>query len=296
MADITVCIPAYNAAGVIERSVQSIVDQDVAADVEILVCDDGSTDGTAEVLDALMARVPNLRVIRNDRNRGRPYTRNHLLDEARGRFVTWLDADDEKYPTMLSAQLDRLRRIEAEGGSEAMLGVLVYTNFHWLRPEWDEPKTITPPESDDPMEPLLDASFGGYLWLMMGLADTFRLAGPFDERLPRLQDLGFFIRFAELGGRFVRVDDDEALCIYYKDDLGRDAAAVWRSWNRVWRTYRHHYESYGMPNARKWRRHHYRVARRFAQSNADQATYYRIVFWEVLFLVRGRFRRVLFDA
>jgi hypothetical protein len=86
------------------------------------------------------------------------------------------------------------------------------------------------------------------------------------------------------------------LCIYYKDDGGRDASAVWRSWCRLWHHYRHHYESYGMDNARKWRRHHYRVARRFARNNGDSATYWRIAAWEILFIARGRFRRVLFDA
>ncbi len=296
MTTLTVCIPAFNGADHVERAIRSIVTSEVDGGVEILVCDDGSTDDTWLVLERLATEIPEIRLLRNPSNLGRPATRNRLLREATGRFLTWLDADDEKYPGMLRAQLDHLLEVEAAGGERALEGVFVYTNYHWLRPAWDEPKLMAPEQPDDPMQSLLDASFGGYLWLMMGLRSTFLEAGPFDERLPRLQDLGFFIRFAELGGRFERVTSDEALCVYHKEDAGRDALAVWRSWTRLWRRYRHHYVSYGMENARRWRRHHYRVSRRFALANHDKVAFGWIVLLEVLFVIRGRFRRLVFEA
>ena len=294
--DVTVCIPAYNAEDVIERAIRSVAPQQGAGSIEVLVCDDGSTDRTSELVQKLQAEYPGIRLISNPTNRGRPFTRNRLLREARGRFLTWLDADDEKYPGMLAAQVAHLRTIERAAGPDAIRGLLVFTNFHWWRPEMKQPKLMTPVATDDPMEQLLNADFGGYLWLMLGLTETFRAAGPFDETLPRLQDLAFFIRFAELGGRFERVETEEPLCVYHKVDSGRDASAVWRSWNRIWRKYRHHYLSYGMRNARRWRRHHYRVARRYARANGDRATYWRIAAFEVLFVIRGRFRRLIFDA
>ncbi len=296
MTELTICIPAYNAADHLERAVRSIALDEVPGGVEILVCDDGSTDATWDVLQRLAAEIPQIRAIRNDGNRGRPYTRNRVLGEATGRFLTWLDADDEKYPGMLLAQLEHLRRVEAEHGPERLEGLLVYTNYDWLREGWERPKLMTPEQPDDPMRSLLDASFGGYLWLMMGLRETFVAAGPFDERLPRLQDLGFFIRFAELNGRFERVADEASLCVYHKDDTGRDAMEVFRSFTRLWRQHRHHFTSYGLVNARRWRRHHYAVARRYARSNRDKWTFRRIVLLEAMYVIRGRFRRVLFDA
>lgn len=296
MIELTVCLPAYNALSHIERAIRSIRCDEVDGDVEILVCDDGSSDGTWDLLQRLAEELPQLRLLRNEQNLGRPATRNRLLREARGRFLTWLDADDEKYAGMLAAQLEHLRRVEAEEGAHRLEGLLVYTNYDWLREGWDKPKLMAPVEPADPMRSLLDASFGGYLWLMMGLRTTFLEAGPFDERLPRLQDLGFFIRFAELNGRFERVETDAPLCVYHKDDAGRGAIDVWRSWTRLWRRYRHHYTSYGMHNARRWRRHHYAVARRYARHNHDDVTFWWIVTLEVLFVIRGRFRRLIFDA
>lgn len=296
MIELTVCIPAHDAAAHIERAVRSIAVDEVDGELEILVCDDGSTDATWEVLGSLADEIPQVRLLRNARNLGRPRTRNRLVQEARGRFLTWLDADDEKYPGMLRAQLEHLRQVEADGGAPRLAGLLVYTNYHWLRPEWPRPKLMTPEQPDDPMRALLDASFGGYLWLMMGLRSTFVEAGPFDERLPRLQDLGFFIRFAELGGRFERVATEAPLCVYHKEDRGRDALEVFRSWTRLWRRHHHHYVSYGLRNARRWRRHHYRVARRYARINGDERAFKWILFLEVMYVVRGRFRRVIFDA
>ncbi len=296
MTTLTVCIPAFDAEASIERAIRSVCVDEVAGPVEILVCDDGSSDATFEILERLQQDVPALRILRNDRNLGRPATRNRLVAEARGRYLTWLDADDEKYPGMLAAQLGHLSTVEHADGAQALEGLLVYTNYHWLRPGWEWPKRMQPEEPDDAMKALLDSSFGGYLWLMMGLRDTFEAAGPFDESLPRLQDLGFFISFAELGGRFERVESSDAMCVYHKVDSGRAARDVWRSWNRIWRRYRHHFVSYGMANARRWRRHHYRVTRRYARANGDDRLFWYVAVLEVWFVIRGRLRRVLFDA
>lgn len=296
MTILTVCIPVHNGADSVERAIRSIHVDEVDGAMEILVCDDGSTDDTWAVLERLAGEIPELRLLRNPTNLGRPATRNRVMHEATGRFLTWLDADDEKYPGMLAAQLRELARIENEEGEPALASTLVYTNYHWRRAGWTRPKLKAPDEPADPMRALLDASFGGYLWLMMGLRSTLLRVGAFDESLPRLQDLDFFIRFAEIGGRFRRVPETQALCAYDKVDAGRDTMAVWRSWTRIWRRHRHHFTAYGMANARHWRRHHYRVARRYARANGDKVTYARIVVLEVWFVVRGRFRRLIFDA
>ena len=129
MIELTVCVPVFNAADRIERAIRSVALDEVDGGVEILVCDDGSTDDTWAVLERVADEIGQVRLIRNERNRGRPATRNALLEGARGRFLTWLDADDEKYPGMLRAQLDHLRRVEAEQGSDRLEGLFVYTNL-----------------------------------------------------------------------------------------------------------------------------------------------------------------------
>ena len=70
---------------------------------------------------------------------------------------------------------------------------------------------------------LIGTDLRAYLWTLLSRADTLRNVGWFDERLPRLQDLDFFLRFALKGGRIVAPETNEALCIYHKTDLGRSA-------------------------------------------------------------------------
>ncbi len=283
--DITVCIPVYNSEDCIERAIRSIISQTTSASVEILVCDDGSTDASVERIKTLQAQHPNIRLLSNEQNSGRPYTRSRLVENARGTFLTWLDADDEKYPSMLQLQFEKLQSMGNGSGDGALHGVLVYTNFHWLWPTADSPKLMTPPETDYSMEDLLNARFGGYLWLMMGLTETFRTVGPFDQELPRLQDLDFFIRFVQKGGQLVRIDTDEPQCIYYKDDQKRAAWQVWTSWGHIWNKHRLLFYAFGYDNAMKWRLHHYRVARRFAKNNDDKRSYYAISAQQAIFIV-----------
>src|SRR5690606_15377347 len=86
---VSVIVPAYNAEAWIARAVDSALNQ-TFRDLEVVVCDDGSTDGTARILDAY--RDPRLRVLRHD-NRGRGAARNAAMAAARGRDLALLDAD-----------------------------------------------------------------------------------------------------------------------------------------------------------------------------------------------------------
>ncbi len=92
---ISVLIPAFNAAPYIEYAISSVLDQDIDIPLEIVVCDDGSTDGTADILKKLAQDEPRLRVLSTE-NGGVSRARNRLIEEANPEsdFITFLDADD----------------------------------------------------------------------------------------------------------------------------------------------------------------------------------------------------------
>ena len=108
----TVVIPCYNAAAHVRRSVASALAQ-TAAPFEILCVDDGSTDGTLDVLRDLGAVHPTVRVLSGP-NRGASAARNRGLAEARGTYVQFLDADDELHPGKLAAQIALAERTNAD--------------------------------------------------------------------------------------------------------------------------------------------------------------------------------------
>ncbi len=101
---VSVIVPAYNAADHIGEALESVIAQTIA-DWEVVVCDDGSSDGTAAIASAFGDRV---RVVRNARNEGLAAARNRAISESRGRLLALLDADDFWLPHYLERQLQLL--------------------------------------------------------------------------------------------------------------------------------------------------------------------------------------------
>ena len=94
---LSVLIPVWNQEKLIIRALDSVPDRE---DIEILVCDDASTDGTWEVLQRYAHRNPgrNIRLFRNEKNLGEGATRNVLFDAACGEYIASLDSDDRFSP------------------------------------------------------------------------------------------------------------------------------------------------------------------------------------------------------
>jgi len=106
---ISVIIPAYNAASVIARTLDSVLSQ-TFTDFEILVVNDGSPDTTEleSVLDSY--RI----VYHKQENRGAGAARNVGVNNARGQFLAFLDADDYWLPNYLEAQMTVLQKSGAD--------------------------------------------------------------------------------------------------------------------------------------------------------------------------------------
>ena len=98
--NVSVVIPAYNASRSIERAVASVQLQ-TERNLEIIVVDDCSSDNTAEIVLSLASRDPRVRLARLPQNGGPSAARNKGIDEARGRWLAILDADDVYKPERL---------------------------------------------------------------------------------------------------------------------------------------------------------------------------------------------------
>ena len=105
MPTVSVIIPAYNAARTILRCVNSVLEQSFK-DVECIVIDDGSSDNTAEILGGIGDE--RLRYIHKE-NGGVSSSRNRGLDEAKGEYICFMDADDYQSDQALSQLVSAMR-------------------------------------------------------------------------------------------------------------------------------------------------------------------------------------------
>ncbi len=189
---VDVIIPAYNARDFIVEAIQSVKCQTYAA--RVIVVDDGSTDGTADVVKDRFGLDGSVCYVRKD-NGGLSSARNRGLREAAADFIGFLDADDVWFPNKLSEQIEVFRRT-----TDPKLGV-VYCNFEPIDREGRRISN-TAAQLDlsvrgDVFCQLLRGNFvAGSGSAVLVRKECFQVTGPFDEALPSCEDWDMWLRLA----------------------------------------------------------------------------------------------------
>lgn len=189
--DVSVIIPTYNRRASLERAIESCFEGNEVVDIEIVVVDDGSTDGTEAWLKSLSdERVSYSR----QENRGAQVARNSGLDCARGQYVKFLDDDDELLPGAL------VQEIEAVSEEQAAIscGHLIVRSPYGQRVFEQEPN----PD-------LISGIFRGSVWThahaFVYRADILQECR-WDPAVPYHQDTAFAIEAATLGRSETTID------------------------------------------------------------------------------------------
>ena len=136
MPEISVIVPVYQAGGFLAPCVESVRGQRFR-DWELILVDDGSTDGSGERCEQYAASDPRIRALRLPENRGVSAARNRGLEAARGDWIAFLDADDRYVPETL----ETLRTLRVDAGADTA------GCAHW---------NVTP-DGEESVEPLLSA-------------------------------------------------------------------------------------------------------------------------------------------
>lgn len=181
---ISVILPTYNREKLLMRAVNSVLKQ-TYADLELIVVDDASTDGTAE----LMAGVtdPRVRYVCQERNQGACAARNRGVMLAKGEYIAFQDSDDDWAVDKLEKQLDYLNKTGAD---------IVFCAF---RRYSDGKEDVFPPAS------LPEGPVSYRQLLLENLISTQTILGrkacfvqyPFDETFPRMQDWELVLRLSQ---------------------------------------------------------------------------------------------------
>ena len=184
---VSVVVPTRNRAAMLRRAIDSVAAQTFAG-FELLVVDDASTDDTLQLLASLPD--PRLRVLTSPCAGGAPRARNRGVAAARGRFVAFLDDDDEWLPQKLERQLAVFARGPARlglvhGGSSVVASATGRV-VHTVVP--------TPGLAVRPADFLGEISFTTSVVLVR--RSCFDEVGVFDEALAGAQDRDLWIRLA----------------------------------------------------------------------------------------------------
>lgn len=108
--EVTVGIPVYQSVDYIQDTMNSALNQSFS-DIEFLIVDDYGHDGTMDVISRFQTSHPrgkDIRILVNEKNKGVSYSRNRIVDEARGRFLYFMDSDDTIEPNTIQILYDAI--------------------------------------------------------------------------------------------------------------------------------------------------------------------------------------------
>lgn len=197
---VTVYITTYNRLELLKRAVESVLNQSYQ-NIEIIVADDGSTDGTHAYLNEMQEQGLLLSTINETgKSKGACYGRNKALSLATGYFITGLDDDDYFENWRIETFINYWERASVE--NESMLAGL-FDSMIEITPtktlKTHQKQLVTPQE-------LRTANLIGNQ--VFTKASYFRKLNGFDETMPALQDWEMWIRLAKAYGSFINISSN----------------------------------------------------------------------------------------
>jgi glycosyltransferase involved in cell wall biosynthesis len=225
MPGVTVVMPAYNVEQYIAAAIESVLAQ-TFCDFELLVVDDGATDGTAAIAESFVRRDSRVRLLQKT-NGGLSSARNAALRRSTAPAIAILDSDDLWDPRFLEAQIELLAKrpdVDIVSGNARNLGGSAHAR----------PARPFPDPRPDPglLEILADEE--AIFIMSVFRRRVYEVVGEFDETMRSNEDYDYWIRAAIAGFRFAR--NDRPLGWYRRrdDSLSASDARMLRGILRVY--------------------------------------------------------------
>lgn len=226
---VSVLMGVYNGADCVGRAIGSIQAQTLQ-NWELVVCDDGSTDSTAELLSEFAHRDARIKIVRHERNRGLAAALNNCLRHARAELCARQDADDWSCPERLATQV---RAFETEPE------LVVVGSAAWYCDEQDRAWGRSQPVQCPTVRHLIRGSCFTHVSVMYRKSAVLA-AGGYDESAGRCEDYDLWFRLLSFGaGRnlpeaLVRVRWPQSAYLrrQFRDRLA-EAKVRWRGYRRT---------------------------------------------------------------
>ncbi len=225
---VSIIIPTYNRRALLPHAIASVLAQTLS-DIEVIIVDDGSTDGTQELFAA--KGDPRVRYHQAP-HRGACAARNLGLELACGQYIAFLDSDDRWYPDKLAIQRQRL---ESSGAD------VIFCAFRRFDSADSQPvrfPDVSQPEGHVDYRSLLGGNIVSTQTLFGRAAWMKKVR--FDERFPRMQDWEYAIRLAQACD--LRYHSDVLVDVHIQaDSISRKPELGLRALRLLYKKYQHDY-------------------------------------------------------
>jgi glycosyltransferase involved in cell wall biosynthesis len=229
---VSVIIPCYNYGHLITDAIQSITSQ-AYSNLEIIVIDDGSTDNTGEVVQALATKDDRIKYFWQN-NTGLGATRNHGLKKVQGDFIQFLDADDLIEKKKFEEQL---KLFAAHPETDVVYGSVRYFSKDPYDPTdrklayWGNGEELMPKLSGKGKDILTDALKGTFTHLSAALfrKSIVDKVGEFDNEISAVADYHFTLRCVVADAGFLYHDTAEtySLVRWHPDNMSKNVRLMW---------------------------------------------------------------------
>lgn len=185
---ISIVLPTKNRLHTLRRAINSALHQ-VETDFELIIIDDGSSDGTSDYLEELSSHDLRIKTIFNQLSVGGAKARNQGISVSRGKWLAFLDDDDEWLAYKIKCQLEVLQNHP---------NAVACSSWYWRRRDFGFDRLVKVPNRIA-LEDLLGGSVLGGASVCISDAKTLKNLGGFDSTFKSGQDWDLWVRLRQVG-------------------------------------------------------------------------------------------------
>lgn len=215
--NVSVVIPTHNRSDILERAVDSVLNQ-THKELEVIIVSDGSTDDTDKVIEKLKAKDSRVRGISYHPAKGANTARNTGIEASQYGLVAFLDDDDEWYPDKIESQIKVFNRNDNIG--------LVYTGKSAVYVKENITYSIISEAEGDLSREILKRNHIGTTSSVMVKKELLERVNGFDVNLPAAQDYDLWIRLCQ--ETLVGVVKEEKVYYYNYTDKKQISSSIER--------------------------------------------------------------------
>lgn len=205
MEKVSVIITTYKRPlKILKRSLDSVINQ-TYENIEIIIVNDNPSDKAMNYrIKELLSRYDNVNYLSYEINRGANYARNYGIKYATGKYIAFLDDDDEWLPKKIEMQVKKLKENKQIG--------IVYGTFYCFNENKRTIKQLVKVDNKNKLSKIVESNFIGSTSFPLFRKEVFEVIGMFDESMPSCQEYELYIRILQ---KFDISYIEEPLGIYY---------------------------------------------------------------------------------